>query len=118
MDSIIDGIMAISPGVRYVAVCRAGRLSSRQRPGLAGASASESDRYEELIVNPVLLELVKRRGDIDCGGARWLVIGYGHFFQLVCAVDGGHVSVAFELDQDPMRHMPDVLRVLAAHGLA
>lgn len=118
MNSIIDGILAVSPGVRYVAVYRGGELASRQRRGLANASASESDRYEELIVNPVLLTLVQRRGDIDCGGARWVVIRYGHFFEFVCAVEGGHVSVGLELDEDPIRLAPAILQVLATNGLA
>ncbi len=118
MSPIMDGILSISPGVRYVAVYRAGALESRQRAGLANASASESDRYEELIVNPVLLKLVQQRGDIDCGGARWLVIRYGNFFELVCAVDGGHVSVGLELDCDPIGVVRSVMQVLAAHGLS
>ncbi len=118
MKSIVDDILAMGPGVRYVAVYRGGQLETRQRAGLANASASESDKYEELIVNPVLLKLVQQRGDIDCGGARWVVIRYGHFFELVCAAGGGHVSVGLELDQDPMRLAPAILRLIEAHGLA
>lgn len=114
---LIDDLLSISPGVRYVAVYRAGALESRERAGLSNASASESDRYEELIVNPALLTLVRQRGDIDCGGARWVLIRYGNFFQLVTPVDGGHVSVAFEPGEDPVVREPAVRAVLAAHGL-
>lgn len=114
---ILDDILAISSGVRYAAVHRGGVLESRERSGLTHASSSESDRYEELIVNPVLLELVRRRGGIDCGGARWVLVRYGNFLQLVCAVDDGHVSVGLELDEDPLRLEPELMRVLGAHGL-
>jgi hypothetical protein len=36
-----------------------------ERPDLANASASESDKYEELIVNPAVLTLVRQRGNIE-----------------------------------------------------
>lgn len=114
---LVDDLLAISPGVRYVAVYRGGALQSRERAGLSNASASESDRYEELIVNPTLLTLVRQRGEIDCGGARWVLIRYGNFFQLVTPVEGGHVSVAFEPGEDPLAREPAIRGVLAAHGL-
>ena len=44
-------------------------------------------RYEELLVNPTLLELTRQRGNIDCGGLEYLVIRYGNFFQLVLPPD-------------------------------
>jgi hypothetical protein len=112
----IDEILGISPKVRYVAVYRRGKLDSRERAGLDNASASESDRYEELIVNPTLLKLVQQRGDIDCGGARWLLIRYGNFLQFVRAVEGGHVSVGLELDSDPIALAAEIGRVLEAEG--
>lgn len=114
---IIDDLLSISPGVRYVAVYRFGALESRERAGLSGASASESDRYEELIVNPTLLTLVRQRGEIDCGGARWLLVRYGNFFLLLFPVEGGHVSVGFEPGEDPVLREPAIRGVLAAHGL-
>jgi hypothetical protein len=36
---------------------RDGQLSLRERAGLHNTSSSESDKYEELIVNPTLLTL-------------------------------------------------------------
>jgi hypothetical protein len=114
---LVDDLLSISPDVRYVAVYRGGALQSRVRAGLSNASASESDKYEELIVNPSLLTLVRQRGEIDCGGARWILIRYGNFFQLVTPVDGGHVSMAFEPAGDPLLRVPDIRKVLAAHGL-
>jgi hypothetical protein len=92
--------------VRYVAVYRDGSLRTRERAGLAGASAAESDRYEELLVNPTLLTLARQRGEIDCGGLRYLLIRYGNFFQFVYPVGSGHVSVALEPDADLASLLP------------
>lgn len=85
----------------------------RQRPDLRDASSSESDRYEELLVNPTLLLLARQRGDIDCGGLRYLVVRYGHFFQVVVPdPQGGHVSVAVEPDADPVPIAEAVINLL------
>ncbi|MHB0971005.1 MAG: hypothetical protein ACYC7A_10495 [Thermoanaerobaculia bacterium] len=102
MSSLIEAFFSLSPEVRYVAAYLDGELQSAQRPGLADASSSESDKYEELIVNPTLLKLVTQRGKIDCGGARWVVIRYGNFFELVVPVARGHVSVGIEASGDPV----------------
>ena len=96
MTDAIDRIFAVSPDIRYVALYRNGALESHQRPGLENASASESDKYEELLVNPTLLKCATQRGDIDCGGLRGLVVAYGNFRQLVMPIRGGHLSVCFE----------------------
>jgi hypothetical protein len=63
---------------------------------------SRGDLCEELLVNPALLTLATQRGNIDCGGLRYLIIGYGHFHQLVVPGAGGHVSIAFEVGTNPV----------------
>jgi hypothetical protein len=109
MPTPIEALLAIAPEVRYVATYLDGVHASAQRPGLEGASSSESDKYEELIVNPTLLKLVTQRGNIDCGGAKWVVIRYGNFFELVVPVPGGHLSVGIELGGDPLSIAEKVL---------
>ena len=101
MDTL-ERIFALSPAIRYVALYRSSELVSRQRHDIAGASASESDRYEELLVNPTLLTLIRQRGNIDCGGGEFVVVRYGNFYQLVIALGDGHASVCFELDSNPL----------------
>lgn len=101
---LIDRIFAVASAIRYVALYRNGRLTSRQRGGLAGASASESDRYEELLVNPTLLMLARQRGNLDCGGARFVLVGYGNFLQLVIDLPDGHTSVCFENGSNPVEY--------------
>ncbi len=61
-EELSDAILAVSEYVRYVAIYRDGQLQMRERPGLSNTSSSESDKYEELIVNPTLLKLITQRG--------------------------------------------------------
>ena len=115
MDRLMDALFDLIPQVRYVAVYRHGELSLRQRPDLSLSSAPESDRYEELLVNPTVLTLTRQRGEIDCGGLDYVVVRYGNFFQLVAPIEGGHASVAFEPDADPIDHTQEVLRTIEMH---
>ena len=114
-DRLMDALFDLTPDIRYVAVYRHGELSLRQRPDLTSASAPESDRYEELLVNPTVLTLTRQRGDIDCGGLDYVVIRYGNFFQFVAPIEEGHVSVAFEPDADPIERAAEVFRTIEVH---
>jgi len=96
MDQLIDALLALSPHIRYVAIRQGAEVSLRERAGLAGASGAESDRYEELLVNPALLTLTTQRGNIDAGGLRYVLVRYGNFFQLVLPTPSGQVSIALE----------------------
>ena len=107
--SKIDQIFGASEAIRYVALYRDGELVSRQRSDLANASEVESDRYEELLVNPTLLTLARQRGNLDCGGARFVLVGYGNFYQLVIDLPDGHVSICFELGSRPLDYV-DIIR--------
>jgi hypothetical protein len=100
-DALAQAVFAVSPAVRYVALGRGQEVELRERADLEDASSGESDRYEELLVNPTLLTLARQRGEIDCGGLDYLVVAYGSFFQLVMPIDGGHVSVAIERSETP-----------------
>jgi hypothetical protein len=111
---IADKLFARHAAVRYVAVLDGSQLTLRERPGVADASAAESDRYEELLVNPALLTLTSRRGEIDCGGLDYVIVGYGNFQQLVVPTPTGHVSVAVEHGTDPLTVLPDVRAGLRA----
>ena len=99
---VIEKLFHASTAIRYVAVYQKTFHVSRQRSGLEDASASESDRYEELLVNPALLLLAEQRGNIDCGGLRFIVVAYGNFFQLVRRYEQGHLSICLEAEADPL----------------
>ncbi|WP_243286653.1 hypothetical protein [Geothrix terrae] len=111
MPTLIERLFALAPEIRYVATYLDGVHGSAQRPGIEGASSSESDKYEELIVNPTLLKLVTQRGNIDCGGADWVIIRYGHFYELVVPVPRGHLSIGIELSGHPLAIAEQVLAV-------
>ena len=116
MSDLHGDVFAISPDIRYVAVAHGQQVHMRSRPDLRNASSSDSDLYEELLVNPTLLTLATQRGNIDCGGLRYLIIGYGHFHQLVVPSAGGHVSIAFEFGANPVEYLQAILAVMAQHG--
>jgi len=101
-EKLIDDAMALTSFIRYVAVYTNGNLFLRERSGISGSSASESDKYEELIVNPTLLKLTTQRGNIDCGGLNYIIIRYGNFFVLLLPVESGHVNFGFEPDVNPL----------------
>ncbi len=115
-SGLVEAILAVSGSVRYCAVYREGVLRSAVREGLQGASSNESDVYEELIVNPTLLTLVLQRGNIDCGGARFVLIRYGNFFEYVAPIPGGHVSVGLEPDADPLPCVEAVQAAVSREG--
>jgi hypothetical protein len=111
-DRLIDALFALTPDIRYVAFGRGQEVSSREREALAGASGQESDRYEELLVNPTLLTLARQRGEIDCGGLSFVLVGYGNFHQLLVPLAEGHLSIGFERHSDPLEHLPRVLEMV------
>jgi hypothetical protein len=110
-----EALFGLGEHVRYVAFGDGQHISMAQRDGVAGASAEESDFFEELLVNPALLTLARQRGELDCGGLRHLVVAYGNFNQVILPMpDGsGHVSVCVELGTDPSNVAEQVADLLA-----
>ena len=111
-EPLLEEIFSVSDEIRYVALYRDGELSSSARPGTKDASASESDRYEELIVNPAILTLARQRGEIDCGGCKFVLIRYGNFYQFVTPVSGGHVSVCISRDAPVLSLIENIYEAL------
>ena len=97
---MIDKIFSISKDIRYVAIYKNGILKSKSKDSLDSASSSESDKYEELFINPVILTAATQRGNIDCGGLDYLLIKYGNFFQFVKSIKDGHISVCIDKNAD------------------
>lgn len=112
-DDLVNKIFAVSDAVRYVAVYDNGELSLNQREGIADASASESDKYEELIVNPTIIKIATQRGEIDCGGLDYYIIKYGSFFLLAIPTGSGHISVGIENYGNPIEIEAGVRRLMA-----
>ena len=108
-----DAIFALGPHVRYVAFGSGQEVDTRQRADIPDASCSESDFFEELLVNPTLLALARQRGELDCGGLRYLIVAYGSFNVIVMPLNGGHVTVGVALGADPVGTAAQVAALVA-----
>ncbi|UCJ09761.1 hypothetical protein KTO58_11345 [Chitinophaga pendula] len=97
---VVDALFQQFPEIRYTAIYEAGDLYLQQRQQTADSSAAETDKYEELLVNPAVLLLARQRGNIDCGGLRHIVIAYGPFYQLIKEIRGGHISICLAIQSD------------------
>lgn len=96
-------LFALDPGIRYIAVVQDGRIvEMAQNSGFATNNPHETDRMEELFVNPTVLDLTRRRGELDLDGIRYVVVRYGPMFQLLIPFRQGHLSVGIELNTDPV----------------
>lgn len=104
--SIIESLFDFSSDIRYVALYTDKDLMFRQRQKKPDSSSAETDRYEELLVNPALLNLARQRGNLDCGGLRFLIVGYGNFYQLIKEIKEGHLSICLNKNSDITR-LPD-----------
>jgi len=113
----LQHLLGTSSYFRYAALYRDGQLDAVERPGLANASDAESDKYEELLVNPGVLTLLVQRGSIDCGGLAFVLVRYGKLFQYLQPIRGGHVSVSIEQDADPMALIPEIRDAVDKAGL-
>lgn len=114
-DSLLSAIADIGPAVRYVAVNDGNGVQAWERSNGPDSSSPESDRYEELFVNPTLLALLEARGAEGPGGLDYVIVRYGNFYQIVRRTQpGAHLSVAVSLDADPVEIEAAIEEIL--HG--
>lgn len=99
-NQIIDDLFNFLLEIRYVAIYQNDELTFKQRKQTSDSSSSDTDIYEELLVNPTLLTIARQRGNIDCGGLRFIIVGYGNFYQLVKEIKNGHISICLEKNVD------------------
>jgi len=59
VSPVFESLFRLSQAVRYVAIYRHGVLTMAERPNVRVPSSGESDRYEELLVNPTVLTLTR-----------------------------------------------------------
>lgn len=102
METLFNEVLELSEQIRYIALYNDSTLTMKQRGDIHNASSSESDKYEEFLVNPTLIKLASQRGNIDCGGLEYFVIRYGNFFVLLTPLKDGHINLGIELKQDPL----------------
>ncbi len=101
-DKISRRLFDLDANIRYVAVNQNERIiEMEQNPKRPSLNPTETDRMEELIVNPIILELVRRRGNLDMQGIRHVIIRYGTMYELIFPYKDGHLSIGLELKADP-----------------
>ncbi len=105
-SKIIDELFTSFSDIRYVAKYTDNDLVYKQKQQTSDSSSSDTDKYEELLVNPTLLTAARQRGNIDCGGLRFLIIGYGNFYQLIKEIKNGHISICLAKGVD-LTSMPE-----------
>ena len=67
-DTVITSLFREFNEIRYAALYIEDELVFKQKEKTDDSSSGETDRYEELLVNPILLKLASQRGNMDCGG--------------------------------------------------
>ena len=98
MSQLSDQLFALDANIRYGAVNQSGQIAEMtQNPRLPTSNPRETDKYEELLVNPAILQLAMNRGNLDMDGTRYVVIRYGTMFEIVLPYQQGHLSVGAEL---------------------
>lgn len=98
MTTLSQKLFALDPAIRYVAVNQSGQIEEMtQNPRLPTSNPHETDRFEETVVNPVILQLAVYRGNLDMDGTRYVVIRYGTMYQTIFPYQQGHLSVGIEL---------------------
>jgi hypothetical protein len=111
-----QALFALGDHVRYVAFGVGQDVHTAQREDIDEASDKGSDFFEELLVNPTLLTIARQRGELDCGGLSYVLVGYGNFTQVVVPAAGGHVSVCIERDADAQLMARNIIDLLESHS--
>ena len=63
-------------------------------------------------MNPIVLDITSRRGNLDMDGIRHVIIRYGTQYQLLLPYKRGHISIGVELHDDPIAIALKVTRAL------
>ena len=101
MTELRQKLFALDAAIRYVAVNQSGQITEMtQNPRLPTSNPQETDKYEELLVNPAILQLAVNRGNLDMDGTRYVVIRYGTMHEIVFPYRQGHLSVGVALGAD------------------
>jgi len=114
-SNISPQVFELDPGIRYLAVNQDGEIVEMAQR-LPTHNPVETDRMEELLVNPAILDLTKRRGDLDLDGVRYIIIQYGLQYQAIFNYRNGHVSVGIESDSDAVGVVSKILEHLDLQG--
>jgi hypothetical protein len=115
-QAVVDDLFALGR-VGYVALSSGTEVLMRPMKDLPSETTAESNFYEELLVNPTLLKLASHRGSIDCGGLKYIAVGYGDFTQLIMLTRDGTVSIGLSKNAPAREVAASAQAVLEKHGL-
>jgi hypothetical protein len=116
-EDLAAEIFALGPFVRCVAMGRGQDVHTLERAGVSDASGLSLHRFEELFVNPALMTVSRQRGELDCGGHRYLVVAYGRFSQLIVPIETGYISISLEAIADVEHVAVAVISLLERYEL-
>ena len=116
-SNISSQVFELDPGIRYLAVNQDGEIVEMAQR-LPTHNPVETDRMEELLVNPTILEMAKRRGDLDLDGIRYIIIQYGLQYQAIFNYRDGHVSVGIESNSDAVGVVTKIIEHLDQPGVS
>ncbi len=101
-EKISTRLFDLDANIRYVAVNQNERIvEMEQNPKTPSLNPTETDRMEELIVNPIILQLARLRGNLDMEGIRYVVIRYGTLYELIFPYKDVHISIGLAADANP-----------------
>lgn len=118
VEALIASVFEMAPEVRYIAVCEGRDVTMRLAQGTRTDTTPVSNYFEELLVNPTILVLTDHRGALDCGGTRYVVVGYGAFVQFITRTAQGTLSVALSKKTSPEDFYARLVPLLEAQGMA
>jgi hypothetical protein len=116
-EKLIEDVFALG-GVGYVALGSGQEIVMREATGMVSHTTSETNFYEELLVNPTLLKLAGQRAELDCGGLNYIAIGYGDFIQFIMPMRNGHISIGVSRKTAVGEFAARVRPLLERHSLA
>ena len=117
MASIAQTLKCKVPDIRYVAVNSGGKITEMEQ-FTPSHNPQATDLMEELLVNPTVLEITTRRGNLDLDGVHFVVIRYGAQYQAIFRYGDGHVSVGIDLDKDPIDTVKAIQKALGEEKIS
>ncbi len=117
-EELLDAILELGPTVKAAAVYPgSGEPVFRLRTGADQRSAVGGEYWEEAVVNPTLLDLVRRCGAARHEGLEHLIIRYADCWLLLIPFDKGHASITFQPSADPIPVIASIRSLGERHGL-
>jgi hypothetical protein len=116
IGGLLMDLFEVVPNMRSVAVYRDGEQQNVTCCA-ADVDGLEPDREDGLLVTPALLRLAGWQNGASPEGPDAAIVRYGHVYQLMLPVLGGHLAIAFEVHSHPATEVQRVVDVLNRHGL-